>query len=367
MFKKSFDLIQHTPIIQFKPTQSIRETELKPTLNKFLAKKLNKKIDEFIKNYPFRIIIKDSNLKTQNIPQNMLYFGNMGGNQKKFVYSNVKITFFSYNENVLNLIDRYIAEFFLLHNFGARKSKGFGSFTVKDKPIKFNKKVYSFEVENWIEEVGYFYKLLRSGINEYGNKKHLLYAKPLIFEFACNNNISWEKREIKKEFIKLGILKKENGLECGTNHKIIKDLLGLSTNEMWRSYKFKEHNIKIIKDDGKNKKDINKIERYPSPILFKPIKVGDKMKIYFFKRDIESLNSNFYFKILEEYKEGRNKVSKILKTFRLNTAHLDIDDFLDFVSKIDNFAFKYKANDKRANEINTIIKNIFNTLKVENV
>jgi hypothetical protein len=351
---KEFELIQNTPIIHFKPETSIRETELKPALNKFLAQKKKLNVDEFIKKYPFRVKVINNNLKVENIPnRNLLYFGNIGGNDKKFVYADVKLEFFSFKKDVLDLIEKNIDEFLFLHNFGTRKSKGFGSFSLKNSKLKFNKKVYYFECKEkeWMDYLGYFYKFLRSGINEYRKIGNIFYAKPLIFEYACNNNISWEKKRIKKELENIGILSAKRGIGCGENYKIVRDILGLSTVQNWRTYK-----VKIIK---KNRN----IERYPSPIMFKPVKIGNsKMRIYFFNRNFEEkLRGRFNVIIKDENNFDLDRVN-------LDVANLDVNEFLEFVydKKDEINSFIKHVNGDEGNKIKTILNKIFNNLGVIN-
>jgi hypothetical protein len=285
----------------------------------------------------------------------MLFFGSMKNseNVKEFVYADVEIKFFSYKKESIELIKKYFDEFITSYNFGTRKSKGFGSFTTNNIVLPKGKKVYSFEAslkddDEWIKYLGYFYKFLRQGINEYRRKNNkfynIFYAKPLIFEYACKKGIVWEKKAIKERLN----LNNSKAISCKGERKIVRDLLGLSTNQSWMSYR-----ISVVKEH-------NQIERYPSPLFFKPIKDKNKMKIYFWNRsdEIGSINNQtFNIKI-----QGR-----ISDRFRLSTADIDIDDFLEFVYENKNNYKKFiKHSSSQGRVIENYLNKVFSTLKVEN-
>ncbi len=119
-FKLEFKLIQHTPIIHFQSYQdgaTLRATELKPKLDKFLLSKNSKlpKSDKDSLNYKVKITSKDN--KVTDI---------------KFVTSNnLKINFFSFNSEILKAIKENFSSFLAINNFGARQKKGYGSFSIK--------------------------------------------------------------------------------------------------------------------------------------------------------------------------------------------------------------------------------------------
>jgi hypothetical protein len=332
--KKEYNLHQHTPIIHFKPDSSpIRGTELKPAFDKFMAKKEGIRVDQFKKNYPYKVNIIYSNVEKKEIKNRYpLYFGNMGQNKKYEVRGDIVVEFFAFEDKVLNTIDNYFGEFLLYHNFGTRGSKGFGSFTIEGSEC-FNTKVYSFESQNWQNDIDIFYKFLRQGINQKGRYK--FYAKPLIFRFACEKGIRWEKKRI-KEFINDNY----NFIDCNGNYKIVRDLLGLSTFQNWR-----QQNAKITKRG---------LARYPSPIKFKPI----NNKVYFFVED-------WYHNNKLHQKTATLKIEAKGRSFNLEVAKLDINEFLEYVynqkNQIDNL-----ISVKDDTNIYNSLKHIFNTLRIEN-
>ena len=91
--KKEYNLHQHTPIIHFKPDSSpIRGTELKPAFDKFMAKKEGIRVDQFKKNYPYKVNIIYSNVEKKEIKNRYpLYFGNMGKNKKYEVRGDIVV------------------------------------------------------------------------------------------------------------------------------------------------------------------------------------------------------------------------------------------------------------------------------------
>ncbi len=200
--KITFTLKQHTPLIHFQhdqPGATLRATELKPKLDRFLIEK-EKMLDDdgkvkeeykklFIANandhlaldYKMKIFAdglkvepiefhelkSDGTTKYNNNNEPIMaalptFFANMGDSwhesPKKIVHaSSIKIKFFTPNEKIYKLILQYFSHFIHITNFGMRQSKGFGSFTVidcsdkdfklyKQNPLKYDEVYYSFTV-----------------------------------------------------------------------------------------------------------------------------------------------------------------------------------------------------------------------------
>ncbi len=225
MYIKEFTLKQHTPIIHFQANDTgatLRASEVKPKLDKFIYKKwseeengneeetfkkyghftigktkekwgkelakfskLNKsEKNKYLKNflwaldYAISFQAKDyDKIDIENKHKNSpMYFGNMGdGKDKHFAVSdgiNGKIK--SKHKGLLHKIESVLSEFFFLHNFGTRQSKGYGSFTVESidgEKVEFeysSKYSFSLDADNWqkaMAQLDFFYKSLRSGIN----------------------------------------------------------------------------------------------------------------------------------------------------------------------------------------------------------
>lgn len=224
--KLEVTLKQHTPMLHFQHKEkraTIRATEMKPMLDRFLLLKLEKgKIEAYKKkwlcadgqqenalNYKLRIEAnsefslkipdkrdrKGNSIKPQkggkyNLADFPSVLSNMGGKKNpneliNFSYhKGVTVSFFSLKEDLISHIENHICEFFALYNFGQRKTKGFGSFLVthidkKEKgPFKFsdyytyymsfkiNSEDSLYDRQNCIFSViDYYWKVLKSGIN----------------------------------------------------------------------------------------------------------------------------------------------------------------------------------------------------------
>ncbi|MGD9971040.1 MAG: hypothetical protein AB7S65_11365 [Sulfuricurvum sp.] len=312
-FSIRYKLEQHTPMIHFQAKQSgatLRATELKPKLDKFLLKKKIEKLPmrehpNGDRSLPYKVTITATEVESKliNTPNQKgkydpfpAYFANLGekdpSNHKLFsMAKNIEITFFSLYPEVIDAIRTYFAEFLLKHNFGTRQTKGFGSFYIDPadnnyvKPETLYKGVYHFntpykDAKNLFEDVDLFYRSLRSGINMKNSSGTVYYFKSAMFLFTKNVlNAVWDKRAIKQKFLNPSKLSEQiadhNGADILTDTPskdrpayLMRDLLGLSTQQSWMSEKFtltKEH---------------SEISRMKSPILFKPLKTDKGFRVH---------------------------------------------------------------------------------------
>ncbi len=356
MAKLVVELVQHTPIIHFKHDEkgaTIRGSELKPKLDTYLHKvgfKDGEDKTRFMNdlghesfNYKVRVfepknwrtekiekhsVNREGKAKTEQFP---LYFGNMGdGEDKQFVWcDSVKVEFFSLDEEMIKKISKVANDFFLLHNFGTRQDKGFGSFVTRNtSEEKFIKSfdhlfdVKTMDVNQVFKKIEVFYKFLRSGINDkYTDKNNPFYTKPAIFYYAKSKGIQWDKKTIKEHFFD-NKLQTEIGMYKGEHvysgrKQMIKELLGLSSREDWKSQN------DVISRDHQPDHSENKIDRFKSPIDFKPFKSGDKFIVGIKLNPIpaEMLNQDFSVK----NKNGQ---------FTIRTVDsFDIKDFFKFISQ----------------------------------
>lgn len=314
-FKSTFKLKQHTPIIHFQSDQkgaTLRATELKPKFDRFLIEnvfknELNTYKDFLIsgkeKALDYKVTIsQDISMSSDISDRNALFFGNMGdGKDKKFKVNTqaVKLVLFSYSENLTALLREHFESFLANTNFGTRQSKGFGSFYLS-KP--FDKKlvkhtVYSFtsSVNGWQEDIKHFYSFLRAGINTANFRG--IYAKAVIFSYAKSKGITWDKKAIKKRYMKSHLEKQQDeyfGTDTPVHYesadeRVMRDLFGLSSSQSWMSYK------KTVTKDHTGKE----IARFKSPITFKPVQEGKNMRIYFWADDSveQILNKEFIVKV----------------------------------------------------------------------
>lgn len=391
-------IIQHTPIIHFQWDQTgatLRATELKPKLDKFLKEKNDPSIEKYFGqkgNLPYKVRIElgecteevydiEETTGTGKVRLFPTFFGNIKAEKvKKFVFYDgvTTIRFLSFNKKVLDTISEHIAEFFFKTNFGTRQSKGFGSFYIDPSdscyksPSKFEN--YHFTLDTWetnphekykklFGSIDLFYKTLRSGINikdREGNT--LFYFKSIMFLYAKNKGWTWDKKAIKSKFVDpktLDYQKKEyNNSDIltfsGNNEYLVRDLLGVAPSQVYKYYNFS------LQYDEKNE-----IERFKSPITFKVIHLGD----------IDRTTSTVYI-ILNSIPEGifykKFKINKvieknILDTLTLTTPPLterfNIEDYFNFVLNID--IYKHVDEESRKNWRFRIIKNIYSQLRTQ--
>ena len=256
MHKLTFTLKQHTPIIHFQHDQdgaTLRATEVKPKLDRFILTKLGRGASEETKYksgaenakekkwlvgtgehaaLDYKLKFNVSNLVVDNyvIEKGKDYvfapfFGNMGVDYEdnKKSLSLIKNSFANQiicgNELLAKEIINFLYDFFYTNNFGTRQSKGFGSFEVSSITLdgisqglanQFNFR-YHFKIpikistDNWalsykeiFSRIDLFYRTLRSGINVIGRDK--LYLKSSLFQYLYSKNIQWDKKTIKAHY-----------------------------------------------------------------------------------------------------------------------------------------------------------------------
>lgn len=204
-----------------------------------------------------------------------------------FVKSPIKGTIHFQNAKLKKVVDNLISNFFMLHNFGARQSKGFGSFIMSQRDGKEVEDYfdtgcacygYSFYIpaktpQEALRKINYFYRSLRSGFNEYRGKNEIFYAKSGMHFYVTKHNFEWDKRSIKRM-----LFDRDKDLEEKMKKERLfafRDLLGLSSNERWQSY------MTTITKECRNKNG-EKFDRIKSPIQFKPICYSKYDYIVFF-------------------------------------------------------------------------------------
>jgi hypothetical protein len=374
-FKIEFSLKQHTPLIHFQSEQSgatLRATELKPKFDRFLLEQVEG--IPFVKNangsksLDYKVKIEPDLSSAETIEtldrrgreqSNPLFFGNMGdGEYKKFKQhrGTFKIEFFSFNSVVLEAIKNNFEAFLANTNFGTRQSKGFGSFYLNTPFNKnlVNHKVYSFTVNanNWEEDIKHFYSFLRAGINTANFRG--IYAKAVIFAYAKSKGITWDKKAIKQAYMGNELRSQQNAhpsqdaplYYSSDNQHIVRDLFGLSSSQSWMSYRAAVDKEHTERDNNK------KVDRFKSPITFKPVKEGNSMRVYFWAdKSVEKiLNKEFIIKV--------NKRGDL----KLNTPEaFSFDEFFEFSFNLD--LSKYIDSEYHNNGQYTKLVSIFNEIK----
>lgn len=160
-FQKIYTLIAQTPLIHFQHDQSgatLRATEVKPKLDKYLLKcakeeNINNEVlsswlikdnlggneaeeqknDRKSFHYKMKIQKKDTPEDSEILLDDCkFYFGNQGNAEKKdIVFSNCELEITCFIPDLLNFLHKHIFDFFVLHNFGTRQTKGFGGFLLQ--------------------------------------------------------------------------------------------------------------------------------------------------------------------------------------------------------------------------------------------
>ena len=392
MYTLNFTLQQHTPIIHFQHDQegaTLRATEVKPKLDKFVLIAIGheafsnegknsqnhelayKKGIEIAQNNGWLIgkglhpalnykLKFEGNTQIEEDINNPTFFGNIGvfsdSQKKKHIKSqtliNVKIVSEIEIEKIL--LEPVLESFFLLNNFGSRKSMGSGSYSLfqyKDNPlvnlensILSNTSLFNLEflkVESVNDStifgvINYYWKRLKSGIN-YGNKNCIgEYHKSFLSRFLVHEN--WEKRWLKEKFIGLTPdknIKKYARAHLGMGDKYtfaddtkLKYDCNKSPEKIAHSFKF-EVNVEHSEKE---------IERIPVPVFFKPLKFNGYTRILigFHNEIIEKdfTNQEFTFKMtnlefslmLGEFKRGKIAFSNIKKK---NINQNKFDEYLN--------------------------------------
>lgn len=367
-WQKEYKLVQHTPLIHFQhsePHACLRATEVKPKLDRFLIEQLEKD-DRFGDgrwkkwfvgdgsqqsfDYMMRITPNSEQVdRTQSIeraiaraehrPPNVSlheihknYFGNMasGNNiqdtiretfkESLFYKDGLTLTIRCFIPELLTFIDEHIRGFFMMHNFGTRQRKGFGSFTVDistepnapkgfDLVGKYCPNAYYCKLDGnvnadaLLDAVWVISAFLRSGFNRgEGN-----YVRGFVFRYFQRekNPLANDKAFVKQQVLRNVYNEATRGEHLhpyGNNvrYRYVRGLLG--TNENSRFCRAPRggtredrtvHNIYIHSAEG--------VERFPSPLLFKPI--GKFVFILPQKMPDEIFGSEFY--ILEKNQEEK--------------------------------------------------------------
>lgn len=298
--------------------------------------------------------IRNSNFKKdRSLEINGMYFGNMKGKDENKIRAEYKETvlytepiqgtIISFKTILLKMIKEHLPAFFLLHNFGTRQNKGFGSFKLVpddtfekydiqdiikrytphafyidyravDKEVRKNGN-YKYLKGGWeeksrqrLEDINMIYMLIKGGINRKsyirnGQRKennNNLYYKGFIFRYYLKKNKEWknEKRFMKEKL-------ENSNIKHHVEYVYVRGVLGITDN------------YKVVKQDKdnyiiQNVRVLNtEIERCPSPLTFK---VVDEFLFVFPHRLPEELLENplFTFQLespKNDYKDEEDTIS----------------------------------------------------------
>lgn len=369
----TYHLRQETPMWHFQCLDTemqsgatLRGSDVKPRFDKFLIRQMKEEqmpwknfrisSDHDALNYKLQIyekgepVIKEMKFKA--------FFANMNKKTNKeltvFYPSGIYLKIVCFIPELMQQIEKHIQGFFLIHNFGTRQTKGFGSFSVDEKNgrrISRDTKsvlkcyssaegysIYEVDCENCSDHKGVLdnaytlYQWMKSGINF-----HDTYKKSLLTEYMLEKGVGGEKRWMKQNGIapsvKKGTTKKfepddKDPEGAVSREQYIRAVMGVSGIQSWVTSKIDKYGNPIR---DKISVSSEQIERFPSPITIKVI----NNKVFFLAYDLnrgarkEVLNKEFEFK--------GNQISDTLFT----PSSFVMDDFIDYCSeKIKNTSFE---------------------------
>ncbi|MBL7786763.1 MAG: hypothetical protein JNM36_12715 [Chitinophagales bacterium] len=343
-FIREFQLQQHTPIIHFQADQdgaTLRATELKPKLDKFIIAKESWQNDPTSTDKDWKKNIKKEarhffigknqaefpaldykvRITEEGNAKNYIFASLLNGKQKDLVSKNayipispapyfadnqfiksyeadfdsirkgvlcegsITVTFFSLNTDLLDIIDKYFEEFLLLHNFGTRQSKGFGSFTTANlnderiteifrqnaRPVFCSIQTY-IGIDQIFKMITDTYQVLKSGKGKKNSdgirqtpsklQQHYLTKKieglPVVWEAVPIKDCLYYRKENREQ------ADGAKQIVAWPNERYIRILLGLAEEYVYMQASIPIDKVKINDLAGE-------IERFKSPLTFKVV------------------------------------------------------------------------------------------------
>lgn len=334
MQRLTFELIQHTPIIHFQANDkgaTLRASEVKPKLDKYLMRKFEKKrtkskkenkliplqkwcipnqeqaldyklsflLDAGASNKIFLPISSTIRKEILPIEAELLsespYFANEeyikeGDEQWSEVRYAIQCSkkiqgvIYSKHKDLCTEIEKHLEEFFLRHNFGARQTKGFGSFTLFS--VNGEKKTRDFDIyfrEKEAYKLNVSTKELEEVFREIQRKHSQIKTKSLRRFFNSKTEF-----DLFKDM--------QGGKEFNENDFLfVRPLLGLAN-----KYDFSDdQRYETIKVNHNPPEDAFTIERFGSPLLYKPIQTSiGKYEIYVLLKGIPRQIKGTSFQLL---------------------------------------------------------------------
>ena len=460
-FEREYRLVQQTPLIHFQHDQAgatLRATEVKPKLDRFLLRKFCKHSPELSKEeiykklrekgwmmqksetlcYRMQItadgICNKSNtieldidakkravldgtslgqarntLKRERRDQytgiNAMYFGNMVNDRLHIdeyqaeVAEKYKETIFNsmiilrvrcFIPELLQEIDGHIREFFVLHNFGCRQSKGFGGFLTDDTTNSDVRTIISASgepnicahlpanttIEQAMNHAMTLYAILKGGLN-LTNPDHVGETEanaPYIKGYALRNyldeNTGSDKAYMKSTIVDVPDNRQMREANKGEyqNYVFIRALLGLTDHFEFRFRGYRQQTVFVMQYDstrfenGRLCIDLNDIinnsgiHRLQSPIL---IKVYNN-RIYFIMTPgyNEALGKIFLLLNADEHerirrlKNQRNPDYSEIQSILEGAHYLATPTEFDPISFLDGFVTYFEDQKKRLGNFN---------------
>lgn len=365
----TFKLTQHTPIIHFQSGYegaTLRASEVKPKLDRYLLRELKKEkldADWFISqekgalDYKLRFTLPKGELVQTYLPLSRLnqekanklkndlrdkkelgeveilpvtpYFANEEWLNKRegqprlaIQAGRVQGEICTKHPKLREAIETHLEAFFLLHNFGARQTKGFGSFTLArigttslgSSRKEIAKKMYHNQVLDCLEskadlrfqmdQIRRFHSKIKTG--QRGRPSELRY-------YFQDKSLDWEK-PIERELV--GLPTESATLE----RRYLRALLGLHGH-----FEFPQQDKRVVVSH-------DEIKRFASPIVYKPI--GSIIYLILSEIPEEMFGTEFTFTLdPEEDGKSRKVYTPDKKCFEGSRGFLD--DFLGFIEDRD--------------------------------
>lgn len=357
-FEMEYVLKCHSPIIHFQYNTAgatLRSTEVKPALDRFLVGKIGREniSDEWFVNgnrntgalkYKMRIEPWGEQ-KTVDLGSRTpydIYYGNVQkfAVPKKGIYGDAVVRIVCMDKGLREVIDKYIGEFFIVHNFGSMQIKGFGSYTVEGKDTGNiadilkgycgAEKCFGFDGGNTpFVKIKNLYNVIRSGINNMGYQRSLLFLY-MHERYEMGNEKAWLKQT--------GGAPSDVGPNSGkgensSGHEayFVRALLGLYDHAEYLNSLENRRDRTFIRVVNRGRRKRDTILRLASPIFFKII----DGRVYFLAKRINDAIYGAEFEFIKEvqistYEREETPVGVIKVPTKEMLGEDFIDRFLDW-------------------------------------
>lgn len=352
-FEMRYVLKCHSPIIHFQYNQAgatLRSTEVKPALDRFVVGKIGRRNipDCWLVNKSPKVIALKYKLRIEPWGEQRIvnlgsrtpydiYYGNLQkfAVPKKGIFGDAVIRIICMEDGLREAIDKYIGEFFIVHNFGSMQGKGFGSYTVKGKETGSvasvlksyygAKKCYCFDGgETPFIKIKNVYSVIKSGTNTSGYQRSLLFLY-MHERYGIGNEKAWLKQT---GAVPSDVGPNSHKSAADNEHEsyFVRALLGLYDHAEYINSLEDRRNRTFINviNRGRSKKDT--VVRMSSPIFFKVI---DK-NVYFVAKRINDAIYGAEFEFVKEVQTGKYEKEKTSAGFiKVPTKEMLGEDFID--------------------------------------
>jgi len=311
-FVLTYALKAQTPMLHFQaqqPGATLRATEVKPKLDKFILQRLGKENipkDWFLPdtdalNYKLRFRADGEGQVTE--PHKM-FFGNSGKHSGQPDYTwalqgDCTMTLLCFIPALRDTIDQLIVPFFICINFGRMQNKGFGGFTVANRSCtkaEIGKQLckstgaaacYAFAADRYTDRtfdaIQLLYTVMKAGFNRtnHASARPEQYHRSYLFEFFHSLQIGNEKAAMKKAGVSPAVQHPQNNRVTSEQdqdaYHYVRALLGIAdhieyiTGFEWRANRQGREAFFPLKEKETVAIACPDVARFASPIFFKVI------------------------------------------------------------------------------------------------